>query len=88
MLKIFQRDGSWLSELPKAFKDAKSFTVMGAKVGHSDSPSAHVSVVKSEAALLRRPDRAEFVAVWQNVPDALDVGLIYDVIDEVVRTWP
>jgi len=87
MRAIFARGAAWLSTLPN--QGAFSFVATGAKVGHESSDTAKVGKVMSEAAFLRRKtDGAEFVAVWQNVPDPLGAEPIYRVIDEVVRTWP
>jgi len=33
------------------------------------------------------PDSAPFVAVWQNVPDALGFEPIYRVLDEMIKNW-
>lgn len=89
MRGIFGTGGAWLTTLPAATQNAFSFTSTGAKVGHSASGSAKVGSVMSEAAFLdRKSDGAQFVAVWQNVPDALGFEPIYRVIDEVVSSWP
>jgi hypothetical protein len=78
---------AWVHQTPDP--NGFSFTVDGAKVGHSDSPSAHVPSVLSEGAFLKRKsDSAPFVAVWQNVPDSLGFKPIYEVTDEVVKNWP
>jgi len=43
----------------------------------------------SEAAFLnRKSDSAPFVAVWQNVPDALGFEPVYRVLDEMINNWP
>jgi hypothetical protein len=87
MRGIVRRGGSWVTTLPNA--GAMSFTDDGAKVGHSSSSSAGVGSVMSEAAfLIRTSDNAPFVAVWQNVPDALGAAPVFAVIDEVIKTWP
>jgi hypothetical protein len=87
MRGIVRPGGTWLSGLPS--RDDFSFTGDGAKVGHSPSASAFVGSVMSEAAFLKRKsDDAPFLAVWQNVPDALGSEPIYRVIDEMIRTWP
>ncbi|MDB5752850.1 MAG: hypothetical protein JWP65_3271 [Ramlibacter sp.] len=78
---------SWFGQVanPEAF----SFEVTGCKIGHASSGSAFVGSVFSEAATLRRKsDSARFLAVWQNVPDALGFEPVYRVIDAMVRTWP
>jgi hypothetical protein len=87
MRQIFATGGAWLSTLanPNAF----SFTAEGAKVGHSDSPSARVGSVMSEALFMKRKsDSAPFAAVWQNVPDELGSEPIYKVLDEMIKNWP
>jgi hypothetical protein len=87
MRDIYATAGAWLSTLanPNAF----SFTAEGAKVGHSDSASANVGMVMSEALFIKRKsDSSPFVAVWQNVPDPLGAQPIYQVIDELVKNWP
>ena len=87
MRGILRTGGAWLSTLtdPNAF----SFTEDGAKVGHSGSASAKVGPVMSEAVFLKRKsDSAPFVAVWQNVPDALGSEPVYRVLDEMIKNWP
>jgi hypothetical protein len=70
MRDIFATGGAWVSTLPDP--NSFSFISTGAKVGHASSQSAKVGSVMSEAAYLeRKSDGAPFVAVWQNVPDAL-----------------
>jgi hypothetical protein len=87
MRSIFTTGGAWLSML--ANKNTFSYVSSGAKVGHSGSASAKVGSVMSEAAFLdRKSDDEKFVAVWQNVPDALGSAPIYRVIDEVIKNWP
>lgn len=89
MRDIFRTGGAWLSTLPAATTNAFSFTADGAKVGHSDSASAQVGSVMSEALFMkRRSDSAPFAAVWQNVPDALGSEPIYRVLDEMIKNWP
>jgi hypothetical protein len=87
MRAILRRGGSWVSTIPNP--GVLSFTEQGAKVGHSSSGSAGVGTVMSEAAFLRRTsDGADFVAVWQNVPDALGAAPVFAVIDELIKNWP
>ena len=89
MRKILGQGGAWLS-MTGAEGDM-GFTVEGAKVGHASSGTARVGLVKSEAAVVRRKDGAEFVAVWQNLTDGApgtDTLPVYRVIDALVRTWP
>ena len=89
MRTLFEAGGpwSWFGQLSNAA--AFSFEVTGAKIGHASSGSAFVGSVLSEAAYLRRKsDSARFLAVWQNVPDALGFEPIYRVIDEMVKNWP
>lgn len=87
MRTMFEGGAAWLANLPN--RASFAFTDLAAKVGHSSSGSAFVGSVMSEAAFLqRKSDNAEFVAVWQNVPDALGAEPIYRVLDEVIRNWP
>lgn len=87
MRGIIGQGGSWVTTLSNA--SAFSFTDEGAKVGHSGSSSAGVGTVMSEAAFLRRKsDSADFVAVWQNVPDALGAKPVFAVIDDLIKNWP
>ncbi len=89
MRTLFEAGGpwSWFGQLSNAA--AFSFDVTGAKIGDASSGSAFVGSVLSEAAYLRRKsDSARFLAVWQNVPDALGFEPIYRVIDEMVKNWP
>jgi hypothetical protein len=87
MRSIFRTGGAWLTTL--ANQNSFSFVSTGAKVGHSASASAKVGSVMSEAAFLdRKSDGEQFVAVWQNVPDALGSEPIYRVIDDVISNWP
>ncbi|MHC2148652.1 hypothetical protein [Pseudomonas sp. 210_17 TE3656] len=87
MRDIYATGGSWLSVTGAG--GPYSFTSTGAKVGHSDSPSANVETVKSEALYLKRTiDNVPFVCVWQNVPDTFAFKHIYKVVDEVIKNWP
>lgn len=88
MRGIIARGGAWFSTLDAAVRATFSFADIGAKVGHSGSRSAFVGSVQSEAAFLRRTDGAQFIAVWQNVPDELDSEPIYRVLDTMIRQWP
>lgn len=87
MRTMFEGGAAWLAGLPD--RASFGFTDVAGKVGHSSSGSAFVGSVMSEAAFLkRRSDNAEFVAVWQNVPDALGAEPIYRVLDQMIRHWP
>lgn len=87
MRDIFRTGGSWIT-VPNA-GGPYSFTSTGAKVGHSDSDSAGVGPVKSEAAFYERTsDNTPFVCVWQNVPDTFAFKHVLKVIDEVIKNWP
>lgn len=87
MRTMFEGGAAWLSGLPN--RASFGFTDLAAKVGHASSGSAFVGSVMSEAAFLqRKSDNAEFVAVWQNVPDPLGAEPIYRVLDEMIRNWP
>ena len=89
MAGVIQRGGAWFSTLAAGVRATFSFTDVGAKVGHSASGSANVGSVQSEAAFLQRTsDNAMFIAVWQNVPDALGSLPIYRALDPVIRDWP
>ena len=87
MRTMFEGGAAWLSGLPN--RASFGFTDLAAKVGHASSGSAFVGSVMSEAAFFqRKSDDAEFVAVWQNVPDALGAEPVYRVLDDMIRNWP
>ena len=89
MKTLFNAGAGWSWFKPGANAGTFSFEVTGCKVGHASSGSAFVGSVLSEAAYLRRKsDGARFIAVWQNVPDELHHAPIYQVINEMVSTWP
>jgi len=89
MRTLFEAGGPWSWFWQMSNTGAFSFEVTGCKIGHASSGSAFVGSMLSEAAYLRRKsDSARFLAVWQNVPDALSFEPIYRVLDEMIKNWP
>ncbi|MBA3774724.1 MAG: hypothetical protein H0X13_20170, partial [Ramlibacter sp.] len=89
MRAMFDAGAGWSWFWQLASPETFSFTVTACKVGHSGSPSAKVGPVMSEAIFAqRKSDSAPFVAVWQNVPDALGSEPVYRVLDEMIKNWP
>jgi hypothetical protein len=89
MRTLFEAGGPWSWFGQMSNSGSLSFEVTGCKIGHASSGSAFVGSVLSEAAYLRRKsDNARFLAVWQNVPDALSFEPIYRVLDEMIKNWP
>lgn len=89
MRTLFEGGGPWSWFWQMSNTGSFSFEVTGCKIGHASSGSAFVGSVLSEAAYLRRTsDSARFLAVWQNVPDALSFEPIYRVLDEMIKNWP
>jgi len=60
----------------------------GASLGLAGVDVAALGIPDEAAYLRRKSDNARFLAVWQNVPDALSFEPIYRVLDEMIKNWP